>query len=161
MRLALFVLLGALCLTPWASSALALFAGIALGLAFRDPAPPLGVRHRAVTHRLLTSSIIGLGAGMNLEVVARVGAHGILYTATGILLTLLVGSALARLFGVARGIGDLVAVGTAICGGSAIAAVAPVDPRRGARDFHRARTRFHAECASRSYFSRGSGTRSA
>jgi uncharacterized integral membrane protein (TIGR00698 family) len=62
---------------------------------------------------------------MNLEVVARVGAHGIGYTAVGIAITFIFGITLGRLFKVEESTSLLITAGTAICGGSAIAAVAP------------------------------------
>jgi uncharacterized integral membrane protein (TIGR00698 family) len=75
---------------------------------------------------LLQWSIIGLGAGMNLSVIGKVGANGVLYTIVGIVGTILLGFALARWLGVPPKLATLISVGTAICGGSAIAAVAPV-----------------------------------
>lgn len=69
---------------------------------------------------------IGLGFGMNLERVLKVGASGFLYTAAGIAFALALGRALGRLLGVADKPSWLVSVGTAICGGSAIAAAGPV-----------------------------------
>ena len=123
LRAVLFCLLALACLHPAVSSALALLMGVFLGLSVGNPFPDAT---RKMTHRLLTWSIVGLGAGMNLEVVGRVGAHGVLYTAVGIGLTLLLGKLLGRALGCSAGVSTLVSVGTAICGGSAIAAVAPV-----------------------------------
>jgi uncharacterized integral membrane protein (TIGR00698 family) len=84
----------------------------------------------AATARVVTPmlqiSVVGLGAGMNLAEVARVGAHGFLYTVVGISLTITIGLTLGRLIRTERDTSLLVTVGTAICGGSAIAAVAPV-----------------------------------
>jgi uncharacterized integral membrane protein (TIGR00698 family) len=68
---------------------------------------------------------------MDLRVVAEVGAHGVVYTVVGIATCLGLGALLTRALGVERDVGLLISVGTAICGGSAIAAVAPV---LGARD---------------------------
>lgn len=68
---------------------------------------------------------MGLGAAADLGVVGRAGLKGIGYTAVGIGLTFLAGALLARAFGVEEDTAILVTVGTAICGGSAIAAVAP------------------------------------
>ncbi|HEX2800098.1 MAG TPA: putative sulfate exporter family transporter, partial [Thermoanaerobaculia bacterium] len=66
-----------------------------------------------------------LGAAADLGVVGSVGLRGIGYTAVGISLTILAGLLLARVFAVEEDTALLVTVGTAICGGSAIAAVAP------------------------------------
>lgn len=116
------VLGGAVALFPRVSPALALLSGIAVALVFGNPWP---TKTRTVAHRLLTTSVIGLGAGMNLVVVARTGWHGVTYTAIGIAFALVSGVFLGRVFGVSKDTSLLVTVGTAICGGSAIAAVAP------------------------------------
>jgi uncharacterized integral membrane protein (TIGR00698 family) len=63
---------------------------------------------------------------MNLNHVMRAGQSGFIYTALGIAITLIIGLSLARMLNVARTAGYLISVGTAICGGSAIAAVGPV-----------------------------------
>lgn len=106
-----------------APSWMALLAGIALALGFGRPAPP---QVRMWTSRVLQWGVIALGAGMNLEVVLRVGAHGALLTAASLASTLLVGSLVGRLLRVPKDVSLLLNVGTAICGGSAIAAVASV-----------------------------------
>jgi uncharacterized integral membrane protein (TIGR00698 family) len=110
-----------LCLTPWLSSGMALLCGIILSLIVGNPFADFMKR---TTPRLLQASVIGLGAGMNLSVVGQVGAEGIGYTAFGIVFTLISGWILGKLLGVEKNTSVLVAVGTAICGGSAIAAVA-------------------------------------
>ena len=122
-RLALFAALAIASLTPWVTAPLALLAGVAFALSFGDPYVPFLKRW---TSPLLQSAVVGLGAGMNLAVVLRVGARGLGYTLVGIVFTLLLARAIARLLGTDPVISLLVGVGTAICGGSAIAAVAPV-----------------------------------
>jgi uncharacterized integral membrane protein (TIGR00698 family) len=103
--------------------AVALLAGIALALALGNPF----VRHtRRAAQRLLALSVVGLGAGMNLGAVAAAGAQGVLYTIGGIAICLTLGTLLARRLRVPRLTGALITIGTAICGGSAIAAVVPV-----------------------------------
>ncbi len=128
---ALIVVLAALCLVPdvpalhwhaWPAWA-GLVAGVAVALAFGNPD---AARTRAWTPKLLAASVVGLGAAMNLRTVAVVGLHGFGYTLVGITVTLAAGVALGRWLGVRRGAALLVSVGTAICGGSAIAAAAPV-----------------------------------
>ena len=113
----------ALALLPFTSAALALLAGTALALALGNPYQQLT---RKWTHALLALSVVGLGAGMNLRTVLKAGLHGLGYTVLSIGFTLTLGLWLARRFKVNRDTGLLVTVGTAICGGSAIAAVAPV-----------------------------------
>lgn len=116
--------LGALlCCFPFMSTGLGLLLGLAIALTAGNHWLE---RTRKLTPRLLALSVVGLGAGMDLRVVARVGAHGVLYTVAGIAFALLLGTLLARLLGVDRVVGTLISVGTAICGGSAIAAVVPV-----------------------------------
>ncbi|MEI9937398.1 MAG: putative sulfate exporter family transporter [Pseudomonadota bacterium] len=104
------------------SSGAALLLGVALALTIGNPWPE---RTRALGRYALTGSVVGLGAGMNLLVVGRIGLHGLGYTAVGIGGALLVGTLLGCRFGIARDLSLLVSVGTAICGGSAIAAVSP------------------------------------
>ena len=113
----------ALCAFPFVSTGAGLLLGLVLALAFGNP---YLARTRDLTRTLLALSVVGLGAGMDLRVVARVGAHGLVYTVAGIALALALGALFTRLFAVGRNVGTLISVGTAICGGSAIAAVVPV-----------------------------------
>ena len=75
---------------------------------------------------LLQTAVVGLGFGMNLRDVASAGMSGLGYSAASIALCMLAGALLRRVLGVGAPVGLLVTAGTAICGGSAIAAVAPV-----------------------------------
>jgi uncharacterized integral membrane protein (TIGR00698 family) len=100
--------------------ALALGAALALSVGHRRAAAT-----KKWTTRLLQASVVGLGAGMDLAVVLRVGAHGFVYTVVGIAGCLAIGLLLGRLLRVPRNCSLLVSIGTAICGGSAIAAAAP------------------------------------
>jgi uncharacterized integral membrane protein (TIGR00698 family) len=110
------------CLFPFVSSGLALVFGAALSLSLGNPWID---RTRRLTPKILSLSVIGLGAGMNLNVVAEVGFHGIGYTVVGIVLTGIIGALLGRALKVDANTSILTTVGTAICGGSAIAAAAP------------------------------------
>ena len=118
----LFFLAGFLTLSPIVSSGTALIMGFLFAFALGNPYLELTQRW---TPTLLQVSVVGLGATMNLITIGVVGVHGLLYTAVGILVTLAVGFALHRLFRTDHAISILLAAGTAICGGSAIAAVAP------------------------------------
>ena len=120
---ALFALLFAFTLTPIASPPTALLLGIAYALAFGQPAPD---KVRAATKVLLQASVVGLGFGMDLHRVLRAGADGFVYTAGSIAFALTLGWVLGRVLEVGAKTAYLVSVGTAICGGSAIAAVGPV-----------------------------------
>jgi len=63
---------------------------------------------------------------VNLHEIVRAGRSDVLYTALGIAATILLGIYLGRAIAVSRKVSFLITVGTAICGGSAIAAVAPI-----------------------------------
>ena len=122
----LFYGVSALCLLPWVPVWAGLLVGAGWALAYGNPLPRFT---RPGAKKLLAISIVGLGAGMNLEVVARAGLSGFGYTFLGIFGTLLLGWLFTRALRVPSQLGLLVSVGTAICGGSAIAAVAAVlDP---------------------------------
>ena len=118
----LFLALAGLMLSPRVSGGFALVLGVGTSFLFGNPYLD---RTRAWTSRLLSLSVMGLGAGMDLEVVGRVGLQGVGYTIVGIASTFLIGTLLGRLLKVESDTSLLVTVGTAICGGSAIAALAP------------------------------------
>lgn len=119
-KISFFVLLG-LCLSGHLSSGLALLLGAVFSGVLGNP---FLSQTTQFTPRLLQMAVVGLGAGMNLGVVGQVGLQGFGYTAIGIFLTGVMGLLLGRLFRIERDTSLLVTVGTAICGGSAIAAVA-------------------------------------
>ena len=119
----LFALGLAFCLTPWASPPLALVAGLFFGAVASHPYPG---ESRQISKYLLQAAVVGLGFGMNLHQVLRAGRSGFLYTAAGIAFALIVGTAIGKLVSVHPRASFLISTGTAICGGSAIAAVGPV-----------------------------------
>lgn len=112
---------GALALLPVLSSAQALILGVFIAITLGNTYPT-----KSYTHRLLTWSVMGLGAGMNLVTVTKVGFEGLGYTSISIAFVFILGFFLSRFLGVEKEVGLLTTVGTAICGGSAIAAVTPV-----------------------------------
>jgi uncharacterized integral membrane protein (TIGR00698 family) len=122
-RQVLFVLAALATLHPAVSAGTALGVGMALALTVGNP---LAAQTRREAKRLLALSVVGLGAGMNLLGVLRAGAHGLLYTVASLSLCFGAGLLLRRALGVERVTGLLITVGTAICGGSAIAAAVPV-----------------------------------
>ena len=122
-RAVLFFVLAAACLLPWVGPATALAAGILFSLIVGNPAPAKTALWSKV---LLQASVVGLGFGLSLGTVMRVGGRSAIYTIVGIALTLAVGTLLGRLAGTAGPLSTLISFGTAICGGSAIAAMAPV-----------------------------------
>jgi uncharacterized integral membrane protein (TIGR00698 family) len=102
----------------------ALALGIVIALTVGNPLP------RATTSRLtkilLQASVVGLGFGINLQKVVEAGKRGVVFTIVTITGTLLLGFIAGKLMRVERSISHLISSGTAICGGSAIAAVGPV-----------------------------------
>jgi len=108
------------CLTPWASPGIALGLGLVFALAGDNPYRDSGSRH---VKWLLQASVVLLGFGVDLAAVLRVGAHGILFAAVSIFATFTLGYWLARLLRINLKTSLLISAGTAICGGSAIAAV--------------------------------------
>ena len=105
------------------SPPLALAAGIAFGMSLPHPYQADAQR---LSRLLLQASVVALGFGIPLAEVLRVGRSGILYTAGGIAAAVVLGLALGRLLHVKNSPAYLITVGTAVCGGSAIAAVAPI-----------------------------------
>jgi uncharacterized integral membrane protein (TIGR00698 family) len=105
------------------SPPIALALGLGFGLGFSNP---YAKQTRSLSKTLLQASVVGLGFGMNLRDVLRAGSSGFVYTAVGIAATMTLGVALGRWLKVERTPALLISVGTAICGGSAIAAVGPV-----------------------------------
>jgi uncharacterized integral membrane protein (TIGR00698 family) len=120
---AFFGLLFLFCLTPWASPPIALALG--LGLA-QTVGNPFGAQTKKATAKLLQFSVIGLGFGMNAHAAVQAGKEGILFTVVSIFGTLLLGLLAGRWLGLGRHVVHLISCGTAICGGSAIAAIGPV-----------------------------------
>jgi uncharacterized integral membrane protein (TIGR00698 family) len=105
------------------SPPVALVAGLIFGLAFTHP---YQLEARKLSKFLLQASVIGLGFGMDLHEVVHAGRSGFVYTAASISFALLLGWALGKMLKVNRGTSFLISAGTAICGGSAIAAIAPI-----------------------------------
>ena len=111
------------CLTPWASPPLALLAGLTFGATASHPYPRQSQR---TSKFLLQAAVVCLGFGMNLQEVLKAGKSGFLYTALSITFALLLGTLLGKLMAVHPRPAFLISTGTAICGGSAIAAVGPI-----------------------------------
>ncbi len=119
----LFYVVLIVCAFPFVSAPIALLMGVLYAFIFGNP---FLEKTRKATHLLLQFSVVGLGFGMNAAVALDSGKKGFLYTITGIILTFLIGFLLSRVFKVDKKTSYLISAGTAICGGSAIAAVAPV-----------------------------------
>ncbi len=101
----------------------AVICGVIFAVAWGNPFEALTAK---LTSPLLGAAIVGMGCGMNLVEVLKAGAHGIIYTLVGIAMGLGLGVLLGKRFGLQKNTMYLISVGTSICGGSAIAAAAPV-----------------------------------
>ncbi len=107
----------------YVSTPVALIGGLVYGLSF---AHPFHVESKKLSKLLLQLSVVGLGFGMDLHQVIAAGRSGFLYTAIGIFVTLALGWLFGKVLHVGGRVSYLISIGTAICGGSAIAAVAPI-----------------------------------
>ena len=120
-RETIFVLL--LFVIPFLSPGLALLLGLVVALSIGNPF----IQHNKVfTKMLLQASVVGLGFGMNVEQAISAGKTGILFTIFSIAITMILGLLFGKLLKINKDTTILVAGGTAICGGSAIAALGPV-----------------------------------
>lgn len=111
------------CLTPFVSPPIALLIGFAI--AQFSGHPYIHLNHRA-TSWLLKVSVIGLGFGMNVQSAIQAGREGILFTVVSIIGTLIIGLLIGKFFKIDGKTSHLISCGTAICGGSAIAAISPI-----------------------------------
>lgn len=119
----LFIVIAVICLTGWINSAVALLLGVALALTLGNPfveQSRKGVKH------LLKIAVIGLGFGIQAGEALSTSVDSLGITAITIVTTIALGWLLIKLLKIDRHLGHLVSSGTAICGGSAIAAVAPI-----------------------------------
>ncbi len=117
----IFVVL--LLLVPFLSPALALLLGLVVALTIQNPF----IKHNGVfTKILLQGSVVGLGFGMNLEAALQAGKTGIVFTIVSIAVVMFLGISIGRLLKINKSTRTLISGGTAICGGSAIAAIGPV-----------------------------------
>lgn len=120
----LFIGVGILCMTPWVNPPLALLMGIVLALVVGDCFPSSSVS--SITNFLLKASVVGLGFGLNINVAMKAGKDGLFFTVISIVATLAMGYVLGKKLKVDDKTTTLISSGTAICGGSAIAAMTPV-----------------------------------
>ncbi len=120
---AMFLILILACCCPFVSAPIALIAGITFGIITGNP---WRIYTSLWSRRLLQASVVGLGFGMHLPELFKTGKDAFLYTAISISVTMLAGHLLGKLFKTPQRTSLLISFGTAICGGSAIAAMAPV-----------------------------------
>ncbi len=117
------VIAAVFCLSPWSSPPLALALGMTLALTLGNPYDQIA-KHAAKW--LLQACVVGLGFGMNLAAMLQAGRSGMLFAAGSIAGTLALGYATGRWLKIGSKTSALISAGTAICGGSAIAAVGSV-----------------------------------
>src|SRR5574343_78651 len=122
-REVIFFLLFILCLSPLISPPIALLMGLIIAQFIGHPY--LHLNHKA-THILLQVSVVGLGFGMNVTSAMKAGKEGIVFTIVSIIGTLVIGFLMGKFLKIEKKTSYLISAGTAICGGSAIAAISPV-----------------------------------
>lgn len=111
-------------LSSWVTPPVALFLGLAFALLCGQAYPKF---NKKVSKKLLQYSVVGLGFGMNLHASLASGKEGMLFTIISVIGTMIIGMFIGtKLLKVNRDTSYLISSGTAICGGSAIAAVGPV-----------------------------------
>lgn len=111
-------------LSSWVTPPVALFLGLAFALLCGQAYPKF---NKKVSKKLLQYSVVGLGFGMNLHTSLASGKEGMLFTIISVVGTIVIGMLIGqKLLKVNRDTSYLISSGTAICGGSAIAAVGPV-----------------------------------
>lgn len=119
----IFLLAFVLCLSPFITPPIGLLMGLVIAQFIGHPY--LHLNHKA-THILLQVSVVGLGFGMNVSSAMKAGKEGIIFTIFSIIGTLLLGFFMGKFMKIEKKTSYLISTGTAICGGSAIAAISPV-----------------------------------
>lgn len=119
----LFILCMVLCILGYVNSPVALVGGFLFTYFLGHPFLTLNSKS---VNWLLKIAVVGLGFGMNLKETLSAGKEGFLLTVFSIAITLILGYFLGRLLKMNRKTSHLISSGTAICGGSAIAAVSPI-----------------------------------
>jgi len=122
-RKIIYILLVVGCCTPYVSPPIALFSGLTLALTIDSPFSEL---NKFVSKYLLQISVVGLGFGMNLLDSVKAGSDGMFFTMFSVVSVLFIGITVGKWLGISKIPSFLIASGTAICGGSAIAAVGPI-----------------------------------
>lgn len=118
-----FFVLAILCLAPFISPAIALFLGIIY--AFTN-SHPFTKQSKFTSKYLLQFSVVGLGFGMNIYKSMESGGNGMMLTVVSVSSVLILGAFIGKLLNIDKKSSYLISSGTAICGGSAIAAIAPI-----------------------------------
>lgn len=130
MNKVIYIAIIALILLPWnllglpvVSAPVALLAGLVFAFTCKNPCPKF---NKKTSKYLLQVAVVCLGFGMNLQESLRSGADGMLFTVVSVFSVMCLGVILGYSLHINRKTAYLISSGTAICGGSAIAAVGPV-----------------------------------
>ena len=118
-----YLILAFLCLTPYITAPIALFLGLVFALTLGSPFPAF---NKKASKYLLQISVVGLGFGMNLLDSVKAGSDGMLFTLFSVVSVMVIGILVGKWLNIGKVPSYLIASGTAICGGSAIAAVGPI-----------------------------------
>jgi len=118
-----YIILAIFCLTPFITASLALSLGLVFALTLGTP---FSTFTKKMSHYLLQASVVGLGFGMNLLDSVKAGSDGMLFTLFSVVSVMFMGIMVGKWLHISNVSSYLIASGTAICGGSAIAAVAPI-----------------------------------
>ncbi|WP_336718021.1 YeiH family protein [Chryseobacterium mucoviscidosis] len=119
----IFILLAVVCLTPIVSSPVALLLGFVLAVFIGNL---FEKNLHQYIHLLLQISIVGLGFGLKLDEALEAGKSGLILTVISIFTVIILGYFAGKFLKLERPLSYLISVGTAICGGSAIAAISPI-----------------------------------
>lgn len=119
----IYIFLALFCLLPFVTAPIALFAGLAIALTIGTPYRKF---NKWASKYLLQVSVVGLGFGMNITDSLRAGQEGMISTLLSVTLVMFAGLFIGKKLGIGKTPSYLIASGTAICGGSAIAAVGPI-----------------------------------
>lgn len=102
---------------------IALFLGVIYAILFLHPYKKVSGK---LSKYLLQVAVVGLGFGMNLHKALEIGKDGVIFTLISVTLVMIVGCILGHFFHLSKKLSYLISSGTAICGGSAIAAISPI-----------------------------------
>lgn len=119
----IFAIFAISAMLQWISTPVALLAGILTSQIFGNPFAEIQAK---LVKIFLQTAIVGLGLGMNFNSIVEVGKNGFFLSVFSISITFIAGYFMAKLFGLEKKLTHLISSGTAICGGSAIAAISPI-----------------------------------
>jgi uncharacterized integral membrane protein (TIGR00698 family) len=123
LRISILVACVVLCATTWLNPPAALLLGFVFSQFVGHPFKEMNSR---ATNIFLKCSVVGLGFGLNASTAIEAGQRGLWLTVLFLVVTIVLGLLIGDSLGMSRKTSHLLASGTAICGGSAVAAIASV-----------------------------------